>query len=467
MYTLSLEVTILEIPVVILYYNRSQRTLIFSLSEGPVLFIEKIRQKRILACVMGLGYVGLPLALEFVRAGYRVIGLDTDPRLVRDLRVAKSHILDVSSESLAAALGTNRLDFTCDHRILAEVDTISICVPTPLGKTGDPDLSFVQTAVESIKRHRRRGQLCVLESTAYPGATEEIVLPVLSEGGWRAGVEFHLAFSPERVDPGNERYTTRNIPKVVGGVTPKCADCACALYEGAVDRIVRVASPRVAEMVKLLENTFRSVNIALVNEVAKMCHALDLDVWEVIEAARTKPFGFMPFYPGPGLGGHCLPVDPVYLSWKARQAGFEAKFIELADEVNKSMPRFVVELTSRVLKETGKTLEGARILLAGVAYKADVSDIRESPALDVWPILESHGASVFYSDPHVPEIDAPPIRAHSQSISAEALREYDCVIVLANHKSLDRGCIHAHANCIVDTRNAFAEFGQNTRLFKL
>ena len=429
--------------------------------------IEKIRKKQALACVMGLGHIGLPLALEFVRAGYRVVGLDADPRRVRHLREAKSHIGDVSSDSLAEASGTNRLEFTCDHRVVAETDTVSICVPTPLGKTRDPDLSFVKSAVESIRRHRRPGQLYVLESTTYPGATEEIVLPVLSEGGWRAGEDFYLAFSPERLDPGNERYAARNIPKVVGGVTQPCADCACVLYEGVVERIVRVASPRVAEMVKLLENTFRSVNIALVNEMAKVCHVLDLDIWEVIEAAKTKPFGFMPFYPGPGLGGHCIPVDPVYLSWRVRRAGFEAKFIELAEEVNNSMPGFVVELTSRALHETGKTLEGASVLLAGVAYKADVSDIRESPALDVWLHLERLGAIVFYSDPHVPQIDAPPIRARSQPISADSLREYDCVIVLANHKSLDRECIHAHANCIVDTRNAFADFEQNGRLFKL
>ena len=429
--------------------------------------LDKIKQKRIRACVMGLGYVGLPLALAFVRAGYRVVGLDTNCRRVRDLREAKSPILDVSSQSLVEGLGTDRLEFTCDQRVLAEVDTVSICVPTPLGKTKDPDLSFVQSAVESIRRHRRRGQLYVLESTTYPGATEEIVLPVLSEGGWRAGEEFHLVFSPERVDPGNERYAVRNIPKVVGGVTPQCADCACALYEGAVVQIVRVVSPRVAEMVKLLENTFRSVNIALMNEVAKMCHLLEVDVWEVIEAAKTKPFGFMPFYPGPGLGGHCIPVDPVYLSWKARQAGFEARLIELADEVNNSMPRFVVELTSKALHEMGKAIERARILLVGVTYKADVSDTRESPALDVWIGLERLGASVCYSDPYVPAIDAPPIKAHSRPISADMLREYDCVVVLANHKSLDRECIHAHANCIVDTRNAFADFGQNGRLFKL
>ena len=429
--------------------------------------LEKIKQKRIRACVMGLGYVGLPLALAFVRAGYRVVGLDTNCSRVRDLREAKSPILDVSSQSLAEELETDRLEFTCDQRVLAEVDTVSVCVPTPLGKTGDPDLSFVQSAVENIRRHRRRGQLYMLESTTYPGATEEIVLPVLSEGGWRAGEEFHLVFSPERVDPGNERYAVRNIPKVVGGVTPKCTDYACALYEGAVVQIVRVASPRVAEMVKLLENTFRSVNIALMNEVAKMCHLLEVDVWEVIEAAKTKPFGFMPFYPGPGLGGPCIPVDPVYLSWKARQAGFEARFIELAGEVNNSMPRFVVELTSKALRKMGKAIERARILLVGVAYKADVSDIRESPALDVWIGLERLGAVVSYSDPYVTEIDAPPIKAHSRPISADTLREYDCVVVLANHKSLDRECIHAHASCIVDTRNAFADFGQTGRLFKL
>ena len=429
--------------------------------------IEKIRKKQVRVCVMGLGYAGLPLALEFVRAGYRVVGLDMDCRRVRDLREAKSHIGDVSSRSLAEGLGTNRIEFTCDDRAIAEVDAISICVPTPLGKTRDPDLSFIQSAVESIGRNRRRGQLYVLESTSYPGTTEEIVLPVLSKEGWDVGEDFHLAFSPERVDPGNERFGTRNIPKVVGGVTPVCAECACALYEGAVERIVRVTSPRVAEMVKLLENTFRNVNIALVNEVAKMCHALGLDVWEVIEAAKTKPFGFMPFYPGPGLGGHCIPVDSVYLSWKARQAGFESRLIELAGEVNNSMPQFVVELTARALNATGRALEGARILLAGVTYKADVSDIRESPALDVWLRLVRLGAVVCYSDPHVTEIDALPIRAHSQPISPGSLREYDCVIVLVNHESLDTKLIHAHANCIVDTRNAFRDFRQNGRLFRL
>ena len=429
--------------------------------------IEKIREKQVHACVMGLGYVGLPLALEFVRAGYRVVGLDSDPRRVRALRKAQSYIPDVSSESLSAGLGTNRLEFTCDRRAIAEADAISICVPTPLGKTGDPDLSFVQSAVESIRHHRRRGQLYVLESTTYPGTTEEIILPVLSEEGWKAGEDFYLAFSPERLDPGNERYTTRNIPKVVGGVTRNCADCACALYEGGIEEIVRVASPRVAEMVKLLENTFRSVNIALVNEMAKMCHVLDVDVWEVIEAAKTKPFGFMPFYPGPGLGGHCIPVDPVYLSWKARQSGFEARFIDLAERINNSMPQFVVELTAKALKETGKPLKGAGILLIGVAYKADVSDTRESPALDVWRDLERLGAVVSYSDPYVPEIDVHPIKAQSRPISAVSLREYDCVVLLANHELLDRECIHAHANCIVDTRNAFADFEQNSRLFKL
>ena len=429
--------------------------------------IEKIRKKQVRVCVMGLGYVGLPLALEFVRAGYRVVGLDSDPDRVRDLRKAKSHIGDVSFRSLAEGLGTDRLELTCDDRAIAEVDAISVCVPTPLGKTRDPDLSFIQSAVESIGRRRRRGQLYVLESTSYPGTTEEIVLPVLSKEGWNVGEDFYLAFSPERLDPGNERYNTRNIPKVVGGVTPMCVECACALYEGAVERVVRVASPRVAEMVKLLENTFRSVNIALVNEVAKICHALGLDVWEVIEAAKTKPFGFMPFYPGPGLGGHCIPVDSVYLSWKARQAGFEARFIELADEVNNSMPQFVVELTARALNATGRALEGARILLAGVTYKADVSDIRESPALDVWRRLARLGAVVCYSDPYVAEIDALPIRAHSQPISSGSLRKYDCVIVLVNHESLDTKLIHAHANCIVDTRNAFRDFRQNGRLFRL
>lgn len=429
--------------------------------------IEKIRKKQARACVMGLGYVGLPLALELARAGYRVVGLDANPDRVRDLREAKSHITDVSSDALSEGLETNRLEFTCDDRALGEADVISICVPTPLGKTGDPDLSFVQTALESVRRRRRRGQLYVLESTTWPGMTEEVVLPLLSEDGWKAGEDFCLAFSPERVDPGNERYDTRNIPKVVGGVTRNCADCACAFYEGGIDRIVRVGSPRVAEMVKLLENTFRSVNIGLVNEMARMCRALDVDIWEVIEAAKTKPFGFMPFYPGPGLGGHCIPVDPVYLSWKARQAGFESRFIELAEKVNNSMPPFVADLIIRALNERGKALKGAKTLLIGVAYKADVADIRESPALDVWVLLERLGAVVSYSDPYVPELDVSPIKARSRPLDAGSLREYDCVALLANHGSLDRKRIYENARCIVDTRNAFADFERSDHLVRL
>ena len=429
--------------------------------------IEKIRKKQARACVMGLGYVGLPLALELARAGYRVVGLDANPDRVRDLREAKSHITDVSSDALSEGLETNRLEFTCDDRALGEADVISICVPTPLGKTGDPDLSFVQAALESVRRRRRRGQLYVLESTTWPGMTEEVVLPLLSEDGWKAGEDFCLAFSPERVDPGNERYDTRNIPKVVGGVTRNCADCACAFYEGGIERIVRVGSPRIAEMVKLLENTFRSVNIGLVNEMARMCRALDVDIWEVIEAAKTKPFGFMPFYPGPGLGGHCIPVDPVYLSWKARQAGFESRFIELAEKVNNSMPPFVADLIIRALSERGKALKGAKTLLIGVTYKADVADIRESPALDVWVLLERLGAVVSYSDPYVPELDVPPIKARSRPLDAGSLREYDCVVLLANHGSLDRKRIYENARCIVDTRNAFADFERSDHLVRL
>lgn len=429
--------------------------------------IEKIRKRRVRACVMGLGYVGLPLALELARAGYRVVGLDADAARVGALREGRSYITDVSGESLSGALETGRLEFASDDRALGEADVISICVPTPLGKTGDPDLSFVRAALESVRRRRRRGQLYVLESTTWPGMTEEVALPLLSEEGWKAGEDFCLAFSPERVDPGNERYGTRNIPKVVGGVTRTCADCACAFYEGGIDRIVRVGSPRAAEMVKLLENTFRSVNIGLVNEMAKMCHALDVDIWEVIEAAKTKPFGFMPFYPGPGLGGHCIPVDPLYLSWKARQAGFESRFIELAEQVNNSMPPFVVELVAKALGERGKALHGAKTLLIGVTYKADVADLRESPALDVWLRLERLGAVVSYSDPYVPEIDVHPIKARSRPIDAGSLREYDCVALLANHRSLDRKRIYDHARCIVDTRNAFADFGRSDHLVGL
>jgi len=429
--------------------------------------IDDIRSRRVRSCVMGLGYVGLPLALEFVRGGYAVVGLDVDPSRVSALREGKSYITDVSESEVREALDSGRFEVTADPGVLSEVQTINICVPTPLGKSGDPDLSFVQGAIQAIESAQRPGQLYILESTTYPGMTEEVLLPALSQKGLKVGEDFFLAFSPERVDPGNPQYNTRNIPKVVGGVTERCTEHAVALYEGCIDNIVRVSSPRVAEMVKLLENTYRSVNIGLVNELARMCHSLGVDIWEVIEAAETKPFGFMAFYPGPGLGGHCIPVDPIYLSWKARQMGFEAQFIKLASQVNASMPQFVVDLVVEALNDRGKALKGAKVLLIGVTYKAGISDTRESPALDVWVLLERLGAEVGYHDSLIPTLDLAGTSHRSVPLDEETLRGADCCVLLAHHKGLDLGLIHGNSACIVDTRNAFSAFPRDGRIYRL
>ena len=438
-------------------------------SSFPVFttILEDIQNRRVRSCVMGLGYVGLPLSLEFVRAGYQVVGLDADEARVRQLREGHSYITDVADGHLREALDTGRLHVSTDPEVLADVQTVNICVPTPLGKSGDPDLFFVQSALRSIEAHQQRGQLYILESTTYPGTTEEVLLPALSRRGYKVGEDFFLAFSPERVDPGNPRFNTRNIPKVVGGMTPRCSQIAAALYANCIDSIVQVSSPRVAEMVKLLENTFRIVNIGLVNELARMCHKLGVDIWEVIEAAKTKPFGFMPFYPGPGLGGHCIPIDPIYLSWKARQVGFEAQFIKLASQINTTMPQFVVDLVVKALNDRGKALNGARILLLGVTYKAGVSDTRESPALDVWHLLAELGAQISYHDPYVPELDFLCRNQRSLALDADLLRKSDCAVLLSNHKELDLPLIRAHAPCIVDTRNAYAGSPPDDQLYKL
>jgi UDP-N-acetyl-D-glucosamine dehydrogenase len=430
--------------------------------------IEEIRARKVRAGVMGLGYVGLPLCLEFVRAGYHVVGLDSDVKKVESLRNRTSYITDISNEKLIEAFDTGRFEVTSDQTSISTVHTLNICVPTPLNKSGTPDLSFVKAALLSIEQNQRPGQLYILESTTYPGTTEEALLPVLSQGGkMEAGKDFFLAFSPERIDPGNPEFNTRNIPKVVGGVTKACTECAAALYGKCVDTIVRVNSPRVAEMVKLLENTFRSVNIGLVNELAKMCHNLDVNIWEVIDAAKTKPFGFMPFYPGPGLGGHCIPVDPIYLSWKARQMGFEARFIALADQVNSSMPQFVVDLVVKALGDRGRALNDSSILILGITYKADVNDIRESPALDVWQLLESRGARVSYHDPYVDSLEFQGTDHVSQPLTPEILSQADCSVLLASHESLDFDMVCEHSSCTVDTRNALSGYSSDGRIYKL
>ena len=364
----------------------------------------RIRTTEARVGVIGLGYVGLPLAVEFAHAGFTVTGFDVDAGKTSAIAAGRSYIPDVADADVAACVCAGTLTATTDMTRLGAMDVIDICVPTPLRKTKDPDLSYIIRAVDSVAAELRPGQLIILESTTYPGTTDEVVQPMLEAGGLKADVDFLLAFSPERVDPGNQRFTTKNIPKIVGGVGPASTDAASALYRATVETVVPVSSTRVAEMVKLLENTFRAVNIGLVNEIALMCHKMDIDVWEVIDAAKTKPFGFMPFYPGPGLGGHCIPVDPYYLSWKARQNGFECRFIELAGHINASMPQFVVERVSDALNTRRQSINGSRVHVIGVAYKQDVNDTRESPALDVLELLSQRGAVLSYTDPFVPQL---------------------------------------------------------------
>jgi UDP-N-acetyl-D-glucosamine dehydrogenase len=404
--------------------------------------------------VIGLGYVGLPLLVEFARAGFDATGIDLDGRKIEAINRGESYIADVPGDEVAAKVRSGRLRATTDFGVLRELDTVNICVPTPLRKTKDPDLSYIVSAVAEIAKHLHKGQLVVLESTTYPGTTEEVVQPMLEERGLKAGVDFFLAFSPERVDPGNPEWNTRTIPKVVGGIDEASTQVAAALYEPTVDRIVPVSSTRVAEMVKLLENTFRAVNIGLVNELALMCHNLGMDVWEVIDAAKTKPFGFMPFYPGPGLGGHCIPIDPFYLSWKARQNGFESRFIELAGHVNAAMPRFVVERIVDALNSTSKPLRGSRVHLFGMAYKPDVGDSRESPAIDIAQLLQKRGAIVSYTDPYVAEIDHGDLRLRAVPEAQASQGSIDCAVITTHHRVFDYPRIARSAPVVVDTRNA-------------
>jgi UDP-N-acetyl-D-glucosamine dehydrogenase len=416
--------------------------------------IEKIRRREARCGVIGLGYVGLPLALELARAGFDTTGIDLDERKVDAIAAGRSYIVDTKDEEIREQVARGRLRATSDFAVIRELDTINICVPTPLRKTKDPDLTYVIAAVNEIKRHLRRGQLVILESTTYPGTTDEVVRPALESSGLEAGKDFALAFSPERIDPGNKQFNTRNIPKVVGGHTPTCTAVAQALYEQSVDTVIPVSSTQVAEMVKLLENTFRSVNIGLVNEIAMMCGALGINVWEVIDAAKTKPFGFMPFYPGPGLGGHCIPIDPFYLSWKAKMNGFDARFIELAGAINEGMPRYVVQKITDALNQERKSIRGSRIHVLGVAYKAGVNDIRESPSLIVMKILANKGAVLSYTDPYIPSIREEGFALDSLELTNGHLGDVDCVVILTDHKELDYGEVVRMAPLVVDTRNA-------------
>jgi UDP-N-acetyl-D-glucosamine dehydrogenase len=414
---------------------------------------EKIRTGEARLGTVGLGYVGLPLSVEFASAGLSVTGFDLSPGKVAAVNRGESYIKDVTSERVGALVASGRLRATGNFDELAACDAVIICVPTPLSKTKDPDLAMVVDATRQIGERLRPGQLVVLESTTYPGTTEELILPILSGRGLTVGESFFLAFSPERVDPGNAKYGTRNTPKIIGGMTAACTRMALALYAKAVDTVIPVSSTKAAEMVKLLENTFRSVNIGLVNEVALMCERLGVDVWEVIDAAASKPFGFMPFYPGPGLGGHCIPIDPLYLSWKMKTLNYRARFIELAGEINSEMPEHVCDRIARALNDREKSVKGSRILILGVTYKRDVDDVRESPALDILRILESRGAKIAYNDPRVPELQWKDTVLRSEELMP-AVRRADIVVIVTDHTAYPYREIVGAAAVVLDTRNA-------------
>lgn len=422
---------------------------------------EKLDMRTARVGVIGLGYVGLSLAVEVARAGLVVCGVDLDLKRVRLLNRGESYLVDVSTDVLSALVAAGRLSAATTFDEAGAADILIICVPTPLRKSKEPDISFILSALGSLLPHLRPGQLMILESTTYPGTTEEVIQPRLEANGLVLGRDFFLAFSPERVDPGNKRFTTANIPKVVGGVTPACTQLAAALYRQVTSSVFEVSSPRVAETTKLLENTFRSVNIALANELAFACRKIGVDPWEVIEAAATKPFGFMPFYPGPGIGGHCIPVDPLYLSWKVRLTGYEAQFIALADQVNRAMPEHVVTLVGDALNDRSRALRGAAVLVLGVTYKPDVNDIRESPALEILEMLELKGAQVSYADPFVPQLDLDGLKLSAVEATPEAIAAADCVLILTNHSSFDYTVVADRAVLVVDTRNALKAHGRN------
>jgi len=422
------------------------------LPSKPSSLEEKLSARTARVGVLGLGYVGLPLCVELARAGFPVTGIDVVEAKVAGLNAGRSHVEDIASEDVAALVREGRFRATTDFDAIAALDAVIVCVPTPLRKTRDPDLSYVVGAVNEVASRAHADMLVVLESTTYPGTTDEVLVPALEARGLVVGRDAFVAFSPERIDPGNRRFTLRNTPKVIGGVTPRCTALACALYGAAVERVVPVSTPRAAELAKLLENTFRAVNIGLANELALMCDKLGVDVWEVIDAAATKPFGFMKFTPGPGLGGHCIPVDPLYLSWKLKERNYTARFIELADDVNSHMPDFVVRKAMLALNDAGKCVRGARVLIVGVAYKRDVQDVRESPAIDVIHQLERLGALVAYHDPHVPSLAPAGIeKTSAPTLDAAA---HDLCVIVADHSCFDMPRLALEAALVLDCRNA-------------
>jgi UDP-N-acetyl-D-glucosamine dehydrogenase len=424
--------------------------------DAKAVLLEKLRTRDATVAIIGLGYVGLPLAVEFAKAGLRVIGYDVNQRLVDALKSGQSHVQDVASSDVAAMLKGGRFIPTTDESKLGDADAVSIAVPTPLVKTRDPDMSYVIAAAEAIGRHAHPGMIIVLESTTYPGTTREVLLPLLVQRGLTVGRDVFLAFSPERVDPGNAVYQTTNTPKVVGGITNACTEVAAALYSICIETIVPVSSPEAAELVKLLENTFRSVNIGLVNEMAIVCDKLGVDVWEVIDAAGTKPFGFMKFTPGPGIGGHCIPLDPHYLAWKMRTLNYKTRFIDLASEINTQMPAYVVEKVAHALNGARKAVNGSRILVLGVAYKRDINDVRESPALDVIRLLQNQGADVVFHDPHVSALREDGHELAGIALTKKELAAADAVVIVTDHRAVDYQFVVDHARLIIDSRNATA-----------
>ena len=418
------------------------------------LLLQRIKNREAQVAIIGLGYVGLPLAVGFARVGFPVTGIDVSEDKAERVNRGENYIGDVDSEELRRLVGEGKLRATSDFSALKGMDCVVICVPTPLNKTSDPDISAIVAARDRIRESLHTPMLVVLESTSYPGTVDELILPYLAESGLVVGRDYFLAFSPERVDPNNPTYKVENTPKVVGGVTAGCTEVAAAFYGQMVSRVVPVSSPAAAEMTKLLENTFRLINIGLANEVAIICRLLGLDVWEVINAAATKPFGFMPFYPGPGLGGHCIPIDPSYLSWKLRAMKYRTRFIELANEINTAMPEYVVKQAILALNDEGKAVKGAKVLLLGVAYKRDIDDIRESPAHDVLKLMEDYGAQVCYHDPHVPEWQDGDMRMKSVELTAVTLKAQDIVLIITDHKAVDYQLVAQHARLVFDTRNA-------------
>ncbi len=424
--------------------------------------IAKFKDKSARVAVLGMGYVGLPFATVFAEAGFQVTGIDPIAEKMNLLNAGKSYIMDVPTEKVKNLVNSGKLKGTTDYSILSQIDAVAICVPTPLRQTGDPDLSFIVSAAEGISPYVHKGMVVVLESSTYPGTTRELVLPTLTEkSGLKVGEDIFVAFSPERVDPGREDWTTKNTPKVIGGMTKKCTEVSAAWYSQALDKVVPVSSTEVAEMAKLLENTFRMINIGFVNELALMCDRLGVDVWEVIDAAATKPFGFMKFLPGPGLGGHCIPIDPLYLSWKLRSLNYTARFIELASEINTNMPRFVISKVQDALNEHQKPIKGSKVLVLGAAYKPDIDDLRESPAIDVIRLLQQKGAEVSYHDPYIPQIKHDGWTVKSIKNLNDGIKTADCVVIVTNHKAYDYKALLNNAKLIVDTRNALGTSGMD------